>query len=236
MTPKTSQATAVDPSPGGPAAERGKPLAPVGREPRTRFPSSRACEARAAESTPADVATPILTSAGPQSPGQAGWGSFASPGNGPGVTAAAQDAVVAPESGPRTWVLELPEGTSIVSGNNRLNRYARNDRIQALKQKTRVAVLRAKIPPLGRADIEVRYFSPPRLKRLRHPFASDAISDSDNISPTGKACADGIVLAGVFVSDAKKRVRRVISELDDATHPRGLVRITITEVVAGDPP
>jgi hypothetical protein len=140
-------------------------------------------------------------------------------------------AVEGPAGTARTWTIELPPGTPIISGNNRLDRYAKNRRTQELKDKAgAIARCRVQIPPLRRADITVTYLSPPRLRRLRHPLASDAISDSDNLAPTGKALVDGIVACGIFPSDSKRYVRRVTYELAEETHPRGLLRVHITEV------
>lgn len=136
-------------------------------------------------------------------------------------------------TGLRTWTLTLPEGTPIISGNNRLHYHAKNRLTKDLHAKVADAVRRQMprgVHVAGPVDITVEYASPPRLKRLRHPLASDCISDSDNIAPTGKACADGIVKAGLFPSDSKKYVRRVTYILAEETHPRGLVRIHISEV------
>jgi hypothetical protein len=122
-------------------------------------------------------------------------------------------------------VLELPPGTPILSANHRMDRYARNRRTQELKDKiTAIIRCRRELPPIGRADITVEYLSPPRLKRLRHPFASDCISDSDNIAPTGKALADGIVACGIFPSDSKRYVRSVRYVLSEETHPPKCLR------------
>jgi hypothetical protein len=175
---------------------------------------------RAADRAPAGTAAPPGTSFAPVEgvPGT----------HAPGAVVECGSAAV-PGSTPRTFVIDMEPGTPIISANNRLNYYARNRLTQELKAKIG-AVARGKIPPLGRADITVTYFSPPRLKRMRHPLASDAISDSDNIAPTGKALVDGIVKAGVFRTDSKKCVREVTYILAKETHPRGLLRLTITEV------
>jgi hypothetical protein len=130
---------------------------------------------------------------------------------------------------PRTWVIEMEPGTPVISANHRMNRYALNRRIKDLHDRIGKFIrYRDKVPPLGRADITVEYFSPPRLKRLRHPLASDCITDEDNLYPTAKALVDGIVRAGVLKNDTKHYARsRCV--LADETHPRGLLRIHITE-------
>lgn len=43
--------------------------------------------------------------------------------------------------------------------------------------------------------------------------------------------ADALVRSGVLVNDSRKWVRQVTYRLAAVKHPRGLVRITITEVV-----
>ena len=128
----------------------------------------------------------------------------------------------------RTFTIEMPPGTALISANNRLDRYSRNDLTQDIKAK--VAAIARGIPPLGRSDVTVEYLSPPRLKRDRHPFASGVITDADNMAPTGKALVDGLVKCGVFPTDTKRCVRQVTYRLAGETHPRGLLRVTITEV------
>jgi hypothetical protein len=135
------------------------------------------------------------------------------------------------ENEPRSWVIEMEPGTPILSANNRMDRYARNRRTQDLRDRIGALVAcRYKLPRIGKADITVEYFPPPRLKRLRHPFASECISDSDNLAPTGKALVDGIVACGIFPSDSKRYVRSVRLMVNEETHPRGFLRVTITEV------
>jgi hypothetical protein len=137
-------------------------------------------------------------------------------------------------AGPRTWTLTLPEGTTIISGNNRLDRWTKNRLIKDLHALVADAVKRQMgrpVPPVGPVEITTEYASPPRLKRMRHPFASACILDNDNIAPTGKACADGIVKAGIWPSDSKKYVRKTSYILAPETHPRGLLRVHIAEVI-----
>ena len=141
------------------------------------------------------------------------------------------EAAAPPGSTPRSWTIEMPPGTPIVTGNNRLDRYERNRRIQVLKDKiAAIAWCRLKIPQLGPVEITTTYYSPPRLKRQRHPFASEAISDHDGIAPTSKALIDGLVACGVLRGDTKRWVRSGTCVLADETHPRGQVVLTITEL------
>ena len=138
---------------------------------------------------------------------------------------------MSPGDGMRTFTLELPPGTPIISGNNRMNRYERNRRTKNLHEHIKTAV-RGIAPIAVPVDITVEYASPPRLVRLRHPFASECILDHDNLWPTYKACADGLVRAGLLAGDTKRYVRPGGARLADETHPRGLLRVTITEVPA----
>jgi hypothetical protein len=137
------------------------------------------------------------------------------------------------ENEPRSWVIEMEPGTPIISANHRMNRYALNAQVQDLKDRIgKFIAYRDKVPPIGRADIVVEYISPPRRRKDRHPFASDCITDNDNLAPTAKALVDGIAAAGVVPADTKRYVTsRCV--LADETHPRGLLRVTITEV--GEP-
>ena len=152
----------------------------------------------------------------------------------PGEQATAEGAC-SPGSTPRTWTIEFEPGTPILTANQRMHRYARNDRTQELKVKTAMLAKRMRIPALERADVTTWYASPPRQKAQRHPLASDALDDSDGLAPTGKACLDGLVLGGVFVTDRKRCVRRTTCELAGETHPRGQLCVIITEVTGGAP-
>ena len=132
--------------------------------------------------------------------------------------------------GARTWVIELPPGIPVVTANNRMNRYERNRRVQGLKDAVTILARAQHIPVLYRIDFLCEYLSPPRLKRDRAWGASDAITDSDGIAPTGKACLDGLAAAEVVAVDSAKYVRRSTCVLAEERHLRGLVRLHITEV------
>ena len=126
-------------------------------------------------------------------------------------------------------MIELPEGTPIITGNNRLHCHAKNRITKNLYQV--IAGLALRWQPIAvPVHITVGYASPPRLRAKRHPLASECILDHDNLWPTYKACADGLVRAGVFAGDTKRYVGPGNVELADETHPRGLLRVHITEV------
>ena len=138
--------------------------------------------------------------------------------------------------GTRAWTIELPPGTPILTANHRNNRYAAQRRINEL-QEAAIHLARAhRLPEIPRAVVLVTYAPPPRLKRDRHPFASERIEDSENLQPTAKALVDGFRKAGVFPhGDSRKYVGWVNCVVLPGSHPRGQVTVHITEV-AGEAP
>jgi hypothetical protein len=131
----------------------------------------------------------------------------------------------------RTWTLELPAGTEILTANNRLNRYAVNSINKALRKLVADLALAEKLPVIGPAYVLVEYLPPPRRRKDRHPFASARVEDHDALYPTGKALVDGLAAYGTFGgADSKKRVLGSDCRVLPQTHPRGLVRIHLTEV------
>ena len=132
---------------------------------------------------------------------------------------------------PRTWTIELPPGTPILTANNRMGPFARNRRVQHIREVTGQILMCRRLPePFPLAAVLVEYASPPARKADRHPLAAQAIRDADNIAPTAKACIDELVRAKVLPTDARRCVRSVTYRLADQPHPRGVVRITLTEV------
>jgi hypothetical protein len=198
-------------------AAKGLPGSPVPGSPAPSAPGRRSPEEGGLRPGTSPAAAP--------SPGvAAGQASGGRPGSSPGRL---------PATTPRTWTITLEPGTPILSANARADRYTRNRVTQDLKDKiAAIAACRLKLPAehIGRADITVRYASPPRLRRLRHPLASDCVTDPDNVAPAGKALVDGLVKCGIWPGDSKKWIRKVTYELAPETHPRGLLTVTITEV------
>ena len=131
---------------------------------------------------------------------------------------------------PRVWVISLPPGTPILTGNHRLHYHARNRRVKDLYQVIADLVMVHRIPRVDYADVRVTYKPPPRWRHMRHPLASDRVEDSDALWPTSKALIDGLTRAGVFTSDTHKHVRVSECEVLDDIHPMGAVQLTITEV------
>ena len=169
--------------------------------------------------------------AGPELPLAAAEGAAARGLQTPGVRGPRTTDSRAPGHQPRSWTIELPAGTPILTANHRMHRMAAGARTKALRGVAFQLARAARLPELERAEILVRYLPPPRLKRDRHPLASERIEDSENLQPTAKALVDGIVQAGVLPSDSRKYVRHVICEVLPGTHPRGQVTVTITEVL-----
>ena len=160
-------------------------------------------------------------------------GAAATPGReqAPGRTAGGEQEPCVPGSQPRSWTIELPPGTPILTANDRLNRYAAQREINRLKGVAIQVARRARLPAISRAAVLLTYAPPPRLVRYRHPLASQRIEDSENLQPTAKALVDGLVKAGVFpAGDSRKHVAWVNCVLLPEVHLRGLLTLIITEI------
>ena len=117
------------------------------------------------------------------------------------------------------YTIELPAGLELLSANGR-EHWARRNRItQSLKKAAWAMALQARTPRLERADITITYQPPDRRRR-----------DPDNLAPSGKACIDGIVLAGVLPDDNSAHVAAVHYTIG-AIYPRGRVVLHVREVV-----
>jgi hypothetical protein len=139
-------------------------------------------------------------------------------------------AVTPPE--PRTWTIELPPSTVLLTSNHRLHRMEAHSVTQSLRDLGRTLARKQRIPRLERADIVLTYLPPPRRAKDRHPLASARVEDSGALTPTGKALIDGLKDAGVFADDNFRHVRRESYELLEGSCPRGQVLLHITEVPA----
>ena len=178
-------------------------------------------------STAAAAMTPVPAAAVPgaaaNSPVVAG-----EPGGNPAGGAATPPAP--PPAGPRTWVIELPAGTVLLTSNHRLHRMKANAITQDLKNTAATLARQQRIPRLGKATIVVSYLPPPRVRARRHPLASARVEDPDSLTPTGKALIDGITQAQVWPADTRKHVLGVLHRLEPGSCPRGRLRMYITEV------
>jgi len=135
-----------------------------------------------------------------------------------------------PPAGPRTWVIELPAGTVLLTSNHRLHRMKAHGIIQDLKNTATTIARVMRIPRLERAEVLVSYLPPPRVRAKRHPLASARVEDPDALTPTGKALIDGLTQAHVWEADTRRHVLRVTHQLEPGSCPRGRLRMYITEV------
>jgi len=117
------------------------------------------------------------------------------------------------------YVITLPAGIPLLSLNQRLHWAACNRATQSLKKAAWAMALQAKAPSLQRAEITIEYQPPDRRRR-----------DPDNLAPSGKACIDGLVLAGVLPDDSSAHVTAVHYAIG-AIYPRGRVVLHVREVV-----
>jgi hypothetical protein len=131
-------------------------------------------------------------------------------------------------------VIAFPPGTTLLTANHRLHWAPRNARTQALRAAAKARALQMRIPRIERAMIAVEYDPPPQRKADRHPLASQRVTDSGNLWPTAKALLDGIVDAGVLGDDDKTRVAGEACAVTLRTHPRGRLRLRITELPPAD--
>lgn len=135
----------------------------------------------------------------------------------------------------RVFIIELPPGTPILTANARASSWratmGQNKRTREFKAVvSRLAADVVRVPFLEKARVEVVYLNPPRFKKDRHPFASARIEDHDNLWPTLKATTDALVKAGILRDDNVRRVTPGTCQIN-GSHPRGQVRIIITEVM-----
>lgn len=146
------------------------------------------------------------------------------------------------ETATRTWVLEIPAGTTFLTSNHRLHRMRVWEINRELKKISAALARIQKIPRIERADIWFTYLPPPKLERDRHPFASVRVEDGSALAPSGKALIDGISgskiidkttgerAAGVFVDDNHHHVRWESYQRLPGTCPQGQLTMYITEV------
>src|SRR5213078_3836241 len=95
----------------------------------------------------------------------------------------------------RTWVLDLPPGTPLLTANQRLHHMAQYRIIQNLQEVIGWLVRQKRVPHLESAHITYVLRVPDMRRR-----------DPGNWAPTAKALVDGLVHAGVFDDDDFTRV------------------------------
>ena len=110
----------------------------------------------------------------------------------------------------------------LLSLNGRGHWSERHRRTQALKNAAFMLARQAKIPHLERVAVTVEYQPPDR----RH-------YDAENkCAPSGKACIDGIVAAGILPDDESPRyVTKVTCRIGEP-YPLGRLVLHLTEVAA----
>ena len=157
----------------------------------------------------------------PVTPGaQAGLSPSPTPGDRPAPGPAGEGRIggVSPAAG-RTWTIELPAGMPLVSLNHREHWAARNRKARGLKDAAIALARQAKIPPLERIRVTVLFDPPDRRKR-----------DHDNLWPVAKHLTDGLVIAGVVPNDTPEYVAPGHVEVTGTVHPRGRLRMIITDL------
>lgn len=96
---------------------------------------------------------------------------------------------------PRSWMLEFPPGTPVLSLNDRLHHMARHRLEKQLQNDSITLARHVKVPHCERIHV-VLVLHPKRRGRR----------DLDNLSATLKPCIDGIRRAGVVEDDDSSRV------------------------------
>jgi len=128
----------------------------------------------------------------------------------------------APRAPGRTFTIALPAGLKLLSLNGREHWAERARRTEALKKAAWAMALQAKIPRLERVAVTVEY----QPRDLRHYDAENTCA------PSGKACLDGIVAAGVLEDDECPRYVTGIWCTIGSLYPKGRLVLHLTEVAA----
>ena len=128
----------------------------------------------------------------------------------------------APRAPGRTFTIALPPGLKLLSLNDRGHWAARYRRSEALKKAAWAMALQAKIPRLERVAVTVEY----QPRDLRHYDAENTCA------PSGKACLDGIVAAGVLEDDECPRYVTGIWCTIGSLYPKGRLVLHLTDVAA----
>lgn len=97
---------------------------------------------------------------------------------------------------PRSWRIELPARTVLLTSNERLGIHQKASRIKALRNTGWAMARYYKIPQLQRAHV---YY-------VLHPDTTTRRRDPGNWAPSAKAAVDGMVDAGVLPDDNSERL------------------------------
>lgn len=117
----------------------------------------------------------------------------------------------------RTWILDFGATKPLSLNGSRPNYHVKARGIRTMRTYAHRLAEQAKIPPLGRAIIELHYT--PRFRGRRDPF---------NLIATLKPCEDGIVDAGVLPDDTPEFSVPTVPVIDE---PSGLATSRLYIVV-----
>lgn len=114
---------------------------------------------------------------------------------------------------PTTYRLELPYERPPLTANQRMHWARRAKLTRAVRDGAAVLARDSQVPALGRCAVRLVWTVTDRRRR-----------DADNIVPTLKACADGLVDAGVVTDDTPELMTKHMPEIQLGQH-LGLVLI-----------
>lgn len=114
----------------------------------------------------------------------------------------------------REWHLRLPWATPPASANDRDHWRVKAGKVATIRATVRTIAHDARVPTLGHVEVGLTYY--PRDRRRRDP---------DNLTvPLFKACADGLVDAGVVPDDTPQWMTRLMPTIAE---PDGDPRIVL---------
>lgn len=119
-------------------------------------------------------------------------------------------------------VVDIPAPCEWISSNDRGKHWGRKADLTAQwRAAAGWRARQAKVSAMQRADIEVRVVFPNARRR-----------DPHNLTPTIKACIDGLVDVGMLPDDDAKHltITRIDRTIDPSVSDRGILRLLITEV------
>ena len=120
----------------------------------------------------------------------------------------------------REWTLDLGEQRPLTLNGQRRNPYVHARAVKHLRRLTWALACNARIPRLGRVQVELHYA--PRDKRRRDPM---------NLVATLKPCEDGVVDAGVIPDDTPEFSLPTVPVIDPPTGKRGRLYVIVRELV-----
>ena len=119
----------------------------------------------------------------------------------------------------RTWIIQVPPGTPLLSANGREHWAVKARRTRQLRYLGFCLARQQRIPRLARAHVLATYRPPDRRRR-----------DPANMYPTVKAMLDGLTDAGVWADDDAAHVLGPDMRLSPIPCPGGSLFLHITEL------